>query len=91
MHLIASKPSKRNREVRGELAYKARTAAKARTRWMAKQVVCTDGMASIVRDTWHPWEYRACADEQDAVAIAADENRPRPHHPPRRLGPPRSR
>jgi hypothetical protein len=43
-------------------------------RWKAKEAICTDGTVWIVRDFWHPYEYRACANEREAAALAAKLN-----------------
>jgi hypothetical protein len=43
-------------------------------RWIARELIATDGTVWTVRDMSHPYDYRACSNEKEALSIAAELN-----------------
>jgi hypothetical protein len=41
-------------------------------RWVAKELICTDGTVSVVRDTFHPYTYHHCAGALGAAVLVDD-------------------
>jgi hypothetical protein len=68
MRSIASNPSKHNPKIP--------TVVTDTMRWKAKKLTCTNGSVWIVRDTWHPHDYRGSTytNELAATALAAELN-----------------